>query len=75
MATDDPVAAAEIELRSAIDQVSSEIEANAAEIGLRSMATIDQVRAAEEKASEIEANAAIAYYAPGAGGVGAPGDA
>ena len=47
----------------------------AAEIGLRSMATVDQVRAAEEKASEIEANAAIAYYAPGAGGVGAPGDA
>ena len=67
--------AAEIELQSAINQVSSEIEANATEIGLRSMATIDQVRAAEEKASEIEANAAIAYYAPGAGGVGAPGDA
>ena len=55
MATDDPVAAAEI--------------------GLRSMATIDQVRAAEEKASEIEANAAIAYCAAGTGGVGAPVDA
>ena len=55
MATDDPVAAAEI--------------------GQRSMATIDQVRAAEARASEIEANNAIAYYAAGAGGVGAPGDA
>ena len=44
MATDDPVAAAEI--------------------GLRSMATIGQVRASEEKASEIEANAAIAHYLP-----------
>ena len=58
------MAAAEIELQSAINQVSSEIEANATEIGLRSMATIDQVRAAEEKASEIEANAAIAHYLP-----------
>ena len=46
--------AAEIELQSAINQVSSEIEANA-EVGLRSMATIGQVRASEEKASEIEA--------------------
>ena len=41
-----------------------EIEANATEIGLRSMATIGQMRAAEDKASEIEANAAIAHYLP-----------
>ena len=46
---------AEIELQAAISQVSSEIEANTTEIGQRSMATIGQVRASEEKASEIEA--------------------
>ena len=44
--------------------IEAEIEANATEIGLRSMATIGQVRASEEKASEIEANAAIAHYLP-----------
>ena len=43
-------------------------------IGQRSMETIDQVRAAEARASELEAVAAIAYYAEGPGGIGAPGD-
>ena len=43
-------------------------------IGQRSMAMIDQVRAAEARASELEAVNAIAYYAEGPGGIGAPGD-
>ena len=43
-------------------------------IGQRSMATIDQVRAAEARASELEAVAAIAYYAEAPGGSDAPGD-